>query len=256
MSIDLARALWKARTQGGLVTVAQAERPAAAADAYAVQESVTALFDCRCVGWKLGATNQRTLDLLGFERPFVGTLLSAHVHDGGEPLAVFPEHGPSLETEFLVTLARDLPPRDQPYSDAEVMAVVDNVCPAFEVVGCRVDDGFAAARLLLIADGAANVAVVPGAPATAWREADLSNHPLRVEVNGVEAATGSSNLLMWGNPFGAVGYLANHPQTRARGLRAGDRIMTGTCGGLLPLAPGDEACADFGVLGSVRLKVA
>jgi 2-keto-4-pentenoate hydratase len=256
MSNDLARALWKARTEGGLVTVAQAERPPAAIQAYAVQEAVSALFDSPAVGWKLGATNQKTLALLGFDVPFVGPLLSTHMHDSGAPLAVYPEHGPSLETEFLVTLARDLPPRDHPYSDAEVMAAVDNVCPAFEVVGCRVDDGFAAAGLLLIADGAANVAVIPGAPSAAWREADLSNHALRVEINGAEAASGASSLLMWGNPFGAVGYLANHPQTRARGLRAGDRIMTGTCGGLLPLASGDEAHADFGALGSVRLEVA
>jgi 2-keto-4-pentenoate hydratase len=32
--------------------------------------------------------------------------------------------------------------------------------------------------------------------------------------------------------------------------------MTGTCGGLLPLKRGDEAHADFGVLGTVALKVA
>jgi 2-keto-4-pentenoate hydratase len=41
-----------------------------------------------------------------------------------------------------------------------------------------------------------------------------------------------------------------------RGLRAGDRIMTGTCGGVLPLKSGDQASADFGVLGTVRLTVA
>jgi 2-keto-4-pentenoate hydratase len=155
-----------------------------------------------------------------------------------------------------VTLADDLPAGDTPYSDDEVMAAVDSVCPAFEIVGCRADIGFAAAGLLLIADGAANVAVIPGEPTVNWRKADLSDHPLRVELNGVEVAAGSSNLLMWGNPFGAVSYLASHPQVAARGLRAGDRIMTGTCGGLIPLNSGDEASADFGVLGTVRLKVA
>jgi 2-keto-4-pentenoate hydratase len=256
MSNHLARALWKARTQGGLVTVDWEQRPGEAVDAYAVQDQVTALFDSHIVGWKLGATNAKTLELLGFQRPFVGSLLAAHFHDGNSALAVFPEHGPALETEFLVTLAADLPARSEPYTDAEVMAAVDSVCPAFEVVGCRVDDGFSAAGLLLIADSAANVAVIPGEPGQDWRKADLSDHPLRVEVNGVEVASGSSNLLMWGNPFGAVAYLAGHPQAAERGLRAGDRIMTGTCGGLLPLASGDEASADFGMLGSVRLTVA
>jgi 2-keto-4-pentenoate hydratase len=256
MSSHLATALWKARTGGGLVTVDPASRPADTADAYAIQDEVTALLDSEIVGWKLGATNAKTLELLGFDRPFMGPLLAAHFHDPGEPLPVYPEHGPALETEFLVTLAADLPPRGEPYTDAEVMAAVDNVCPAFEVVGCRAEDGFAKAGLLLIADSAANVAVIPGAPAKDWRMADLSDHPLRVVVNGAEAASGSSNLLMWGNPLAAVAYLAAHPQTAERGLRRGDRIMTGTCGGLLPLKSGDEASADFGVLGTVWLKVA
>lgn len=256
MSSSLARALWKARTEGGIVTVANDQRPADADQAYGLQAQVTALFDSEQVGWKLGATNQKTLDLLGFDRPFVGPLLAVHFHDTNDALAVHLEHGPALETEFLVTLGADLPPRAEPYTDAEVMAAVDNVCPAFEVVGCRVDDGFSAAGLLLIADSAANAVVIPGESREDWRTADLSDHPLSVVVNGAEIATGSSNLLMWGNPFGAVSYLASHPQTAERGLRRGDRIMTGTCGGLLPLKRGDEAHADFGVLGTVALKVA
>ncbi|GMQ77136.1 MAG: fumarylacetoacetate (FAA) hydrolase [Gammaproteobacteria bacterium] len=256
MSSDLATALWSARTEGGVIAVDAGQRPADYADAYAIQGEVAALFESEVVGWKLGATNDKALQLMGFDRPFVGPLLSVNFHDMNDVLVVYPEHGPSLETEFLVTLGSDLPPRTAPYTDDEVMAAVDDVRPAFEVVGCRVDDGFTAAGLLLIADSAANVAVIPGQPSANWRDADLSKHPLKVEVNGVEAASGSSNLLMWGNPFGAVSYLASHPQAAERGLRRGDCIMTGTCGGLLALNPGDRAAADFGVLGNLRLEVA
>ena len=256
MSSHLATALWKARTEGGVVAADEGERPANGVDAYAIQDEVTALFDSEFVGWKLGATNDKTLALLGFDQPFVGPLLSAHFHGMNDALIVHPEHGPALETEFLVALGSDLPARNAPYSDDEVAAAVEYACPAFEIVGCRAECGFTAAGSLLIADGAANVAVIPGEPAADWRKADLSDHPLRVEVNGVEVATGSSNLLMWGNPFGAVSYLARHPQVAERGLRRGDRIMTGTCGGLIPLKSGDQASADFGVLGTVRLKVA
>ena len=256
MSNHLATALWKARTEGGVIAVDADQRPASDADAYATQEKVTALFGSEVVGWKLGATNEAALKLLGFEQPFVGPLLSVHFHHMSDDLAVFPEHGPSLETEFLVALASDLPPRGEPYTDDEVMAAVDYVCPSFEVIGCRLDCGLTSAGPLLIADGAANAAVIQGQPVADWRKADLSDQPLTVTVNGVTVATGSSNLLMWGNPFGAVSHLASHPQVGERGLRAGDRIMTGTCGGVLPLKSGDQASADFGVLGSVRLKVA
>jgi len=256
MTSRLSKALWSARTEGGRVAVEDVERPQDEAGAYAVQAEVSALFESPQVGWKLGATNQKTLDLLGFERPFAGPLLAAHVCPSESVVEVYPEHGPSLETEFMVLMGSDLPPRAAAYSDDEVAAAVASVYPAFEVVGCRVEDGFARAGLLLIADGAANLSVVEGVSGDAWRSADLSQHPLRVEVNGAEAATGSSNLLMWGSPLGAVAYLAAHPLTAQRGLRAGDRIMTGTCGGLIPIAPGDRASADFGALGSVALGIA
>jgi 2-keto-4-pentenoate hydratase len=256
MTNRVATALWKARTDGGLVAVEDAERPVDEAAAYDMQDQVTALFDAEIVGWKLGATNDKTMALLGLERPFVGPLLSVHFHDMNEALQINPEHAPALETEFLVALASDLPPRSAAYTEDEVAAAVEYVCPAFEVVACRCEVGFANAGLLLLADSAANVAVIQGSRSADWRSADLSDHPLRVEVNGSEAATGSSNLLLWGNPYGAVAYLASHPQVAQRGLRKGDRIITGTCGGLLPIAPGDEAYADFGVLGSVRLKLA
>ena len=171
MSRHLAKALWTARTTGGVIAVGADQRPANDVDAYAIQAEVTALFGSA-------------------------------------------------------------------------------------VVGCRVEGGLTSAGPLLIADGAANVAVIPGEPVADWRKADLSDQRLKVEVNGVAVASGSSNLLMWGNPFGAVSHLASHPQVGERGLCAGDRIMTGTCGGVLPLKSGDRATADFGVLGSVRLKVA
>jgi len=256
MSSDLATALWKARVSGGVVGVEEADKPASESDAYALQAEVAVLFDSETVGWKLGATNEKTLNLLGFERPFAGPLLAAHFHGMHEPLSVHAAHRPRLETEFLVTLARDLPPRDDPYTDDEVEAAVEHVRPAFEVVGCRTEEDLSEAGLLLIGDGAVNIAVIPGEPTATWRDADLSDHPLRVTINGAEAATGSSNLLMWGNPYAAVAYLLQHPLVAGRGLRAGECVMTGTCGGLLPIAPGDQASADFGALGSVSLTVA
>ena len=59
MSSHLAKALWKARTEGGTVAVDDDQRPASADDAYAIQGEVTALIDAETVGWKLGATTEK-----------------------------------------------------------------------------------------------------------------------------------------------------------------------------------------------------
>jgi len=252
---DLANALQRARAYGGLVNMSEHVRPANHPEAYSLQSRVTALFESETIGWKLGATNVNTLKLLGFEEPFIGPLLAAHWYSNGAEVEVHPEHSPSLETEFLVKLGTDLPTRKETYTHDEVTAAIEYVCPAFEIVGCRVEGGFSAAGLMLIADGAANLAVVQGEVVKDWRKADLSGHALRVEIDGVEAATGSSDLLLWGNPLGAITFLAGHSSLRDRGLRRGDYIMTGTCGGLIPLQPGTRAEADFGVLGKVKLTI-
>ena len=252
---DLASALHSARVNGGLVNIGGHMPPTNHEEAYILQSEVVALFKSEAIGWKLAATNAKTLELLGFEEPFIGPLLATHWYSNGADVSIHPEHSPSLETEFLVKLDGDLPGRQEAYTLDEVTSAIDYVCPAFEVVGCRVEGGFSAAGLMLIPDGAANLAVVRGDLVGDWRKADLSNHALRVDVNGVNAATGSSNLLLWGNPLGAVAWLASHPKLRNRGLRHGDYIMTGTCGGLIPLKAGDRAEADFGVLGKVALSV-
>jgi len=252
---DLASALYKTRSEGGLVNMKDYSPPRNEEQAYALQSQVTDLFQSETIGWKLGATNANTLELLGFEQPFGGQLLKTHCFSNGAEVAIFPEHAPALETEFMVKLSKDLPPRDEAYTNEEVAAAIEYVCAAFEIVGCRVVGGLGEAGLMLIADGAVNLAVVQGEIVDDWRKADLSDHPLRVTIDGVEAATGSSNLLLWGNPLGAVAFLAAQPCVGARGLLRGDRIITGTCGGLIPIQPGSRAEADFGLLGSVALSV-
>ncbi|MDH3712807.1 MAG: hypothetical protein OET44_03040 [Gammaproteobacteria bacterium] len=252
---DLANALYRTRTEGGLIDMREYTPPLDEDEAYSLQSQVAALFQSETVGWKLGATNANTLQLLGFAEPFISPLLATHCYGNGAQVPIFADHSPALETEFLVKLAADLPTRDETYTHGEITAAIEYVCPAFEIVACRVAGGLSEAGLMLIADGAVNHSMVHGEVVENWRQADLSNHSLHIEIDGVEAATGSSNLLLWGNPLGAVAWLAAHPYLGARGLRRGDHIITGTCGGLIPIEPGSSAKADFGALGTVTISV-
>ncbi len=175
---DIAGALHRARTEGGLVNMGQYAPPANLDEAYILQSKVTDFFESETVGWKLGATNVNTLKLLGFDEPFMGPLLATHWYENGAEVAIYPEHSPSLETEFLVKLGANLPARKGAYTNDEVEAAIEYVCPAFEIVGCRVEGGFSEAGLMLIPDGAANLAVVQGEVVGDWRKTDLSSHSL------------------------------------------------------------------------------
>ena len=251
---DVASRLWTARLTGGHAAISAAERPADTGAAYAIQGAITVLSGARRVGWKLGATNAKALAALGLDEPFVGPLYDRFWHPAGATVALHPGHGPVLETEFLVVMGAALPAREAPYGAAEAAAAIESIVPAFEIVGCRLPEGLMQAGLMLIADGAANAAVVDGAAGGDWRSLDLGAQELRVSVNGEERARGNGSMLVWGGPVEAVAWLANHPLLDGRGLAAGERIMTGTCGGMIPIAAGDEAHADFGVLGEVRAR--
>jgi 2-keto-4-pentenoate hydratase len=248
----LADALWNARTSGEVIAIEAAQVPATPATAYEIQRAIIEHAGLERVGWKLGATTRVALDLLGLDEAFMGPLFAPHCHANGSEVALVPAHSPGLESEFLVGLGADLPPRERPYAADEVADAVAFLAPAFEIIGCRFAGGLAGNGMLVIADGGGNAAIVQGEPVRDWRRFDLGRHAARLSLNGREAASGSSSALVFGDPIGAVAWLASHPLLVGRGLQRGEIVMTGTCTGLAPIRPGDEALADFGELGQVR----
>ena len=243
--------LWRARLAGELVPRTALGAIGSVADAYREQFGQIALSGMEVVGWKLGATSEASLKLLGFTEPFVGHVLDRFVYESGDTVPIFPAHAPNLETEFAVRLAADLPPRPEPYGRDDIDRAVASICPSFEIVAFRMEGGFAGAESLVIADSGANAAIVLGSPVTEWSQFDLTKHTLRVSVNNKHVAEGSNEILVWHHTMDAVVWLANHHEMAERGLRGGDVIMTGTCAGLIPIRPADEASADFGEIGSV-----
>lgn len=250
----LARALWEARRDGRQVRIDDRDRPRDEAGAYAVQRGITEASGYEIVGYKIGATAQVAMDLLGVSGPFFGPLYREAFRENDAAIALPMAHSPVIEAEFAVRLAADLPPRAEAWTKAEVEAAVAWVGPAFEIVGTRLESGLPGAGMLAIADGGANIDFVCGPTGGAWRDADLTAHSVTLRINEVEVASGHSGMLVFGDPVSGVMWLANHPELGARGLKAGDVVTTGTCTGIKPLSPGDEAEADYGALGMVRAR--
>ena len=250
----LSRLLWEARRDGRRVRVDEADRPRDEASAYAVQRGATEASGYEIAGFKIGATAQIAMDLLGVDGPFFGPLYREAFREDDAAVSLPMAHSPGIEAEFAVALAADLPSRSEPWTKAEVEAAVAWVGPAFEIVGTRLEGGLPGAGMLAVADGGANIDFVRGPAGAAWRDADLAAHPVTLRVNGVEVASGHSGMLVFGDPVAGVVWLANHPELGARGLKAGDVVTTGTCTGITPLSPGDEAEADYGALGKVRAR--
>ena len=248
----LSRLLWEARRDGRRVRVDDGDRPRDEASAYAVQRGAAEASGYEIAGFKIGATAQVAMDLLGVSGPFFGPLFREAFRENDAAISLPMAHSPGIESEFAVELAADLPRRAEGWTKEEVEEAVAWVGPAFEIVGTRLESGLPGAGVLAIADGGANIDFVRGPTGTAWRDVDLTAHPATLRINGVEVASGHSGMLVFGDPISGVVWLANHPELGARGLRAGDVVTTGTCTGITPLSPGDEAEADYGALGKVR----
>ncbi|MCH9674289.1 MAG: hypothetical protein K0U93_22815 [Gammaproteobacteria bacterium] len=250
MSSALAQALWDARVNARVIDPAPATLPTDEAGAYDLQAAITAIGGAEVVGFKIGATAQPTLDLMGLSQPFFGPLYERYCSPNGAEVAINPAQKAGLETEFSVCLGQDLPSgREYKFDDIE--AALEWVAPAFEIIGFRVAGEVAGAGTRLIADGGANVNFVHGEPVRDWRQFDFTSHPAALHINGKEVASGHAGMSIFENALAALVWLANH-RTNSRGLRAGDVITTGTVTGITPLEAGMTARGDFGALGEVR----
>jgi len=254
--MNLAKQLWAARVEGRRIDISPVGLPADEGAAYDVQEAVSQVAEATSVGFKLGATSEASLKALGLTRPFFGPLVDRYFHHSGDEVVLSTRHPVLIETEIAVGLEQDLRPRDQKYTPDEVERATAWVAPALELVATRFEIELAGNGILLIADGGVNADFVLGDKVRDWGQLDLSQHPATLLVNDLEAASGHSGMSLFATPFEAVAWLANHPRIRARGLRTGDIITTGTCTGMTPLQPGDRARADLGELGELRMQLA
>ena len=156
---------------GGGVRVDDQDRPRGEASAYAVQRGAAEASGYEIVGFKIGATAQVAMDLLGVSGPFFGPLFREAFRENDAVLSLPVAHSPGIESEFAVSLAADLPRRAEAWTKEEVEAAVAWVGPAFEIVGTRLEGGLPGAGMLAIADGGANIDFVRGPTGTAWRDA-------------------------------------------------------------------------------------
>ena len=219
-------------------------RPPSADAAFAIQDAVLALLGERAGGWKVGLTPGAP--------PSCAPLFASLIH--ASPFEIPAADVPLLgvEAEIAVRLGRDLPPRATPYGRDDVLAAIDGVCPAIEIVDSRFREFLKSSPDDKLADNVGNGAFAYGAPIAAWRALDLSALRVRLELGGkllVDKVGGCPS----GDPIVAVVWLANHLTGRCGGLKAGQIVTTGSCVGLPFAKPGDDAVATFDQLGTVRV---
>lgn len=260
--IDAAAALlwerWQAaaRLPDRLSALPETCRPSDRAEGYAIQAALADLNGYAVAGWKIAATSRAGQAHIGVDGPLAGRLFAPRVLSDGASVSLAGNRMLVAEAEFAFRFGADLPRRTQPYEVAEVLAAVATLHPAIEVPDSRYADFARVGAPQLIADDACADWFVLGAATSAdWRALDLAQHEVEAWLNGALAARGSgANVL--GDPRIALTWLVNELCRFGDGVQAGQFVTTGTCLTPVPLQPGDQIEARFGVLGALSVAFA
>ena len=221
--------------------------------AYEIQKHCVEQQRSECVGWKVGATNERAQQAFGFSQPFYGRLLARWTNASPVALSAGRYFTPGLEPEFAFRLHSDLPPREVPYVDSEIRNAISELIPTIEVIDSRVAGWPQIPPSLLVADNGAHGSIILGAPVRDWQHISLPDHPVQLKLNGVIRESGrGANVL--GDPIRSVTWLANHLNAYQHMLHREDIITTGSAAGVVWPKSGDTATAQFGELGEVRVS--
>ena len=199
------------------------------------------------VGRKIGLTNPVVQAQLGVDQPDFGTLLATMDCAPGEPIDTGRLLQPRIEAEVAFVLARDLDAPDIGADD--VLAATGAVVAALEIVDSRVAD-WDISIVDTIADNASSGLFTLGAEHRPPAGLDLAACPMRLLRGAQEVSTGSGAACL-GHPAVAVAWLAATARSYGRPLRAGEIVLSGALGPMVPVVAGDRFTAEIGGLGRV-----
>lgn len=242
---------------GGAIAELPADiRPQTRAEGYAVQALLERRFLGPLFGWKIAATSTAGQAHINVDGPLAGRMFRDRILPDGGTVPEGVNRMAVAEIEFAFRMGRDLAPRAEKYSVAEVLDAVESVMPGIEVPDSRYIDFIKVGAAQLIADNACGHFFVAGSPTSAdWRAIDLAAHTVlgRVEGRYERAGVGANAL---GDPRVALTWLANELSGIGVTLRKGELVTTGTCVQPLEIQSGDTVTADLGALGTARISFA
>jgi 2-oxopent-4-enoate hydratase len=225
-----------------------------AEDAYAIQVANVRRRQAtgeRVVGMKVGLTAKTIQIALGVDQPDFGHLFEKmEVPDGGT-CPVDDLIQPRAEAEIGIVLGRPL--RGPGLTDLDVLAATAALVPTLEIVDSRILD-WKIKFVDTVADNGSSARFVVGRKRTPPLGVDTRTLGTVFERNGELIGTGAGAAVLGANPYRAVAWLANTLAADGLELHAGDVILPGSLCAMVPVARGDVASADFGILGTVSVR--
>ena len=204
----------------------------------------------RISGWKIGLTSTAVQEQLGVAQPDFGVLLEHRGYLGGAVISCGGLLQPRIEAEIGFVLGSDLPDRE--VDEADVMNATDFVCAVLEIPDSRIQD-WDIAITDTVADNASSGLYVVGSQRRPLKDCDVVATKMTLWRDDKVVSEGNGAACL-GNPVMAVVWLANMLQSFGKTLRAGDLILSGALGPMVPVEDGARFRAELTGIGDVAVS--
>ncbi|MFT4262210.1 MAG: fumarylacetoacetate hydrolase family protein [Nocardioides sp.] len=212
--------------------------------AYAVQRMVCderVARGARIVGWRIGVGPGAG------GRLFAGALFDDTAYVGGDTVPRDVLRQPRVGVEVALVLGRDLDHGE--LGLLQVRAAVDYAVTALDISGSRIVD-WDVSLVDLVADNAASGPFVLGPLRRPLGEAGIGEVAGRLEIDGAKVG-GAFSFAPVIDPLEGLRWLARHVRGLGSPLRAGQIVLSGPLGPVVPVEPGARIAASVTGLGRV-----
>ncbi len=202
----------------------------------------------RIVGAKIGLTSEAVQKQLGVDQPDTGVLFADMARTEDQVIDLGDVLQPKIEAEVAFTLRADLDGPDLTLD--QVRDAVGTAVASFEIVGSRIANWDI--RLIdTVADNASSGLYVLGSDPRPLSELDLPAVVMSMSADGEVVSRGIGAACL-GDPCVALLWLARTAQESGSPLRAGDVVLSGALGPMVPVSPNTTYTATIEGLGTVR----
>ncbi len=221
--------------------------------AYAVQQQLTdrrLAEGARIVGRKIGLTSPAVQQQLGVDRPDFGVLFEDMDVTALDEVPSERLLQPKAEAEIAFVLSADLDSDDLDL--ATVRAAVGHAVAALEIVDSRVA-GWDIKITDTVADNASSGLYVLGSQTLTLDEFEPIDATMRMYVDDELVSEGNGAACL-DDPLNALLWLARTAREFGQPLRAGQVVLSGALGPMVPAPPGVTVRAEISSLGTVTAR--
>ena len=242
-----AKLLFEARKNRKHIDVLPAAAlPHSEEDAALVQDAVARLTG-PVRAWKVGAANPHS-------RPFRAPIHAdtLFVNPGRLSASMFSYIG--VEAEIVYKFSKDLASDNGSLRLEDVLAAVESVHPAIEIVDTRFSSLDSQPPLAHRADQGSHGALIIGDPIADWRSMHPRQQRVVLELNG-EIVSDKIDGNTAGNPENLLLWLATNGAASLGGIKAGQYVTTGSCSGTIMAKAPVRIRASLSGRGSLDLTI-